>query len=497
MYKKIVSLLASSLFFWFVWVLSLLQAAWIALVSRYPMAFDEAHHYDVIKLHAEKWGPLILRQPPGPATYGPLARDPSYLYHYVMSFPYRLLDAIGLNDQTIIICLRFLSIAMFAVGLLLFRKLLQKTKASNAAINAAFLFFIMIPTVPLLAGQLNYDNLQFPLMALAMLLTVNFAQKLKKRKIDLSLLVQILVVCMLGSINKFTFLPVITAVALYLTFVLTKFYLSNRKRAIKAVKNDWRALSSLRRRVLVGSLAIATGFFVWSYGVNIALYRNPVPPCHVVLGKEKCRDLGTWDRNDKAAANNKGVDPNPIRFSFNWLNGMQYRLFFTINGASGEKRYQNHMAMGITTAASILAIVGAVLLLRYGKRILSNDPAFVCMLFVSLFYIATVWARNYNDYLHLGQMLAINGRYLQPMLLPIVLLLIASYQWAFRTMPGVKLGILFVSFALFLSGGGIIGFVHYSDADWYFEKNLFILQLHEFAKKIVAPLFLWKTGGSI
>jgi len=412
-----------------------------------------------------------------------------------MSFPYRLLESLGLNDQTIIICLRFLSIAMFAVGLLLFRQLLRKTKASDAAINVAFMFFVMIPTVPLLAGQLNYDNLQFPLMALAMILTINFAEALKKRKVKLALLAQILVVCILGSINKFTFLPVITAVVLYLAFILSRFYLLNRKIAIKAVKKDWRTMSKLRRNVAAGGLAIATGFFIWSYGVNIALYRNPVPPCHAVLGKEKCRDLGTWDRNDKAAANNKGVDPNPVRFTYNWLNGMQYRLFFTINGASGESRYQNHMAMGITSAASMLAIVGGLLLLIYGRRILSTDPAFVCMLFISVFYIAIVWSRNYNDYLNLGQMLAINGRYLQPLLLPIILVMIASYQWALRKYPGLKLGLFTVAVLLFLSGGGITGFIHYSNANWYFENQPLIRGLNESAKKLVAPFFLWRGGN--
>ena len=149
------------------------------------MAFHEAHHYEVIKIHAKQWGPLILKQPDGPVLYGPLVRDPSYLYHYLLSFPYRLLDSLGLNDQTIIISMRFISIALFAIGLLLFRKVLQRTKASNAAINAAMLFFIMITKVPLLAGQLNYDNLQFPLMALAMLMTINFRDSLQKRKVDL------------------------------------------------------------------------------------------------------------------------------------------------------------------------------------------------------------------------------------------------------------------------------------------------------------------------
>lgn len=492
MYKKIVKIISSKAFFYIVWVISIVQAAWIALISRYPMAFDEAHHFEVIQLHAKQWGPLILKQPDGPVLYGPLVRDPSYLYHYLLSFPYRVLDSLGLNEQSIIISMRFISIALFALGLLLFRKVLQKTKASNAAINAAMLFFIMIPTVPLLAGQLNYDNLQFPLMALAMLMTINFRESLQKRKVDLFLLAQIIVVCILGSVTKFTYLPVITAIVLYLVFILIHFYRANRKLAKRAVKKDWAGMSTARRWILSGTFTIATGLFIWSYGVNLVLYRNPVPPCHSVLGKERCSENEIWLRNDTAALKNKGVNPNPVLFSYNWLNGMYYRLFFTINGASGTKRYQNHTALGITTAAAALAITGGLLFLRYGRRILQSDPALVFTTFVSLFYIGSVWARNYNDFLNLGQMLAINGRYMQPLLLPIILVLIASYQWALRTMPNVKLGILLISFLLFLSGGGITGFIHYSDTDWYFTGNQLLLQSNDFAKKIIAPLFLWQ-----
>jgi hypothetical protein len=158
-----------------------------------------------------------------------------------------------------------------------------------------------------------------------------------------------------------------------------------------------------------------------------------------VLGKERCSQNEIWLRNDKAALKNKGVNPNPILFSYNWLNGMHYRLFFTINGASGPKRYQNHTALGVTSSAAVLAIIGGLLFLRFGRRILRFDPAFRVIIFVSLFYIGSVWARNYNDYLNLGQMLAINGRYMQPLLLPIILVLIASYQWALKSMPNIKL----------------------------------------------------------
>lgn len=492
MYKNVVSFLASKMFFSIVWLVATMQAIWIAIVSRYPMAFDEAHHYELIKLHALSWNPLILEQPPGPALYGALVRDPSYVYYYVLSFPYRMLGSLGLQDQSIILILRFFSIAMFAVGLILFRHLLLKTKASVAAVHTTLLFFILIPTVPLLAGQLNYDNLQFPLIALAMILMLNFRERLLNRKFSTTLLISTLVVCIIGTLNKFTFLPIITAVTLYLLYITIRFYFSRKNIVIHSLKKDWNHMSTVHKSLLGIVFGVTTGLFVWSYGVNIALYKNPVPPCHFVLGKEQCAASWTWARNDQAAANNKGVDKNPITFSAGWLGNMHYRLFFTINGASGPKRYENHTALGVTITAATLVIVGALLLIRFGRQILKSDYAFIAILFVSLFYFASVWGRNYNDYLHLGQPLAINGRYLLPLLPPIILLLIAAYQRLLFRRPNFKLTLLFISFVLFLSGGGITGYIYYSDADWYVIGNQAVLNLQSVARKFVAPLFLWQ-----
>lgn len=457
------------------------------------MAFDEAYHLSIIKLFSKQWSPLFLHQPPGMATYGALTRDPSYLHHYLLSFPYRLLVSLGANEFTTVVTLRFLNIIMFAVGLLLFRKLLLATRASTAAIHAALFFFVMIPTVPLLAGQINYDNLQFPLMAGTILLAVKFTEKLRAKKFDLPLLLLTIIVSILGTLNKFTFLPVITAIAIYLAVVIGRFYLKDRKQTLRLAKTSWRATSLLKRRVLLASLAVTVGLFMWSYGVNLVVYKNPVAQCHQVLGPARCQTYGPWARNYKFAQENKGVNPNPILFTLNWLGGMQYRLFFTINGATGPELYTNDTAPVVTAVAGLLTISGLVLFVRFGRRMLSKDYALRLMLFVVVVYSASVWGRNYSDYLHLGQMVAINGRYLQPLLMPVILVLIASFQWAFRLMPAVKLGILAASFILFLSGGGSTSFIHYSDMNWYFEKHDIITHMNDFAKKLVAPFFLWRS----
>src|SRR4051812_30373118 len=91
---RIIRLLNSSLFFKIVVALLVLQAAWIAFTGLYPMAFDEDYHLGVIRLYAHHLSPFWDGQPDGADRFGAVARDPSFLYQYLMSFPYRLISLV-------------------------------------------------------------------------------------------------------------------------------------------------------------------------------------------------------------------------------------------------------------------------------------------------------------------------------------------------------------------------------------------------------------------
>src|SRR5438270_10470354 len=103
---KLTRLFADRKFFWFILAFLILQAAWIALSGRYPMAFDEDFHLGIIKLYAHHISPIWNGQPENADVFGAVARDPSYLYQYFMSFPYRLLSVLTESQTAIIIILR-------------------------------------------------------------------------------------------------------------------------------------------------------------------------------------------------------------------------------------------------------------------------------------------------------------------------------------------------------------------------------------------------------
>ncbi len=178
----------------------MLQAGYIAIRSGYPLAFDEGFHVGVIQLHAQQLNPFLGQLPDSANQFGAVATDPSYLYHYLLSFPYRAINLVTNNSFYIVLMLRFISIAFFAVGIVVYRKVLKFSGASNALIGLTILAFTMLPIVSFTAAQINYDNLLFLAVAIALLLCLKFTEKLRKTgEFDIALFVLLVGTCMLTT----------------------------------------------------------------------------------------------------------------------------------------------------------------------------------------------------------------------------------------------------------------------------------------------------------
>src|SRR5487761_1343900 len=122
--QRFYTILNSRRFFWAILVFFVLEAAWVALSAAYPQAFDESFHFGIIKVYSHYWLPFLNSQPPNADAFGAVFRDPSYLYHYAMSFPYRLITLFVHGQTTQVIIMRFINIALAATGLVIFRRVL-------------------------------------------------------------------------------------------------------------------------------------------------------------------------------------------------------------------------------------------------------------------------------------------------------------------------------------------------------------------------------------
>lgn len=463
---RLAAALGQPKFFKFILVLLIVQAAWIALSGSYPMAFDEDFHLGIIRLYAYHLSPFWGGQPAGADTFGAVARDPSYLYQYLMSFPYRLVSFFT-NDQAIqVVVLRFINIGMFAAGIPVYRRLLLKSGASRATVHTCLLVFVLLPVVPFLAAQINYDNLFIPLIGVILLVVTAFATELTgKKRVNAGLLFAIAILCLLASLVKYAFLPLFAAVVAYLAWEILRAPFPNRWRSFLS------ELARLGRRqamFLILLSALATGLFIQRYGVNLVRYHNPVPGCDRILSVKQCSQYGPWIRDYNFAINKIGNAHGPVSYTRDWGYGMWLRTFFTLGGPQTD--YETRGPLLVPASVSIvMAAISVLVLAVFARRVWRNynAPVLWLLTLATVLYCAVLWYDDYHAYTRTQQPVAINGRYLFPVL-PLVFVIVAlAYGQALKRLPNLKLALAGISVAGLLWGGGALTFILRSQDYWY------------------------------
>jgi hypothetical protein len=452
-------------------VLFVLQAVWLACSALYPMAFDEDFHFGLIKLYAHHISPFWDGHPAGGDVFGPLTRDPSYLYHYLMSFPYRLISVFS-SDQTIqVMVLRFLNIGFAASALIVYRKLLLKTKASSAIVNLSLLIFVLVPIAPYLAGQINYDNLLLPLVALSLLLTVKLRESFKNNSLDAKTLFILAAVLMAASLVKYAFLPIFIIIVLYLLYEAYVSY-GTPKRLWAAITKGSKALSK-PMLISLSLLVVLTGvLFVERYGVNIIKYHAPVADCGEVLDFNHCKSYGPWIRDYYFEQNKGNPSLSPLDFNSEWFHGMWYRSFFAISGASND--FQNSGPLTWPAVGTIIfASVGILAFIFNARKLFNryNSRVLWLLLISSLFYVLVLWLQNYKMYKDTAQPVAINGRYLLPVIPIAVLLATLAINEALRARTRLKLAFGTIVLICFVWGGGALTWALRSNDTWYWPNG--------------------------
>jgi hypothetical protein len=134
-----------------------LQATWVAVSARFVM-YDEQYHLAAIKVFSTRWTPFI-HQSAADGPVGDIERYGSYLYHYLLSFPYRAARALELSDGTTLVALRLVSVLAVAGALVYAWRLFRELGAGPVTANIALTVVAMMPLTVFLAGALNYDNL--------------------------------------------------------------------------------------------------------------------------------------------------------------------------------------------------------------------------------------------------------------------------------------------------------------------------------------------------
>jgi len=490
----LIRFLASPKFFIGVLIFFVLQAGWIACTAMYPMAFDEDFHFGIIQIYAQQWSPILTHQPANPGVYGQLIHDPSYLFHYLMSFPYRLLDGLFHNTTLDVVGLRFIDVALFTVGLWLFRKLLLKFGLSKALSNVVILLTTLIPIAPFLAGQINYDNLVMPLVALTLLITLKIKEKINSEsKMPFVYVASLAIVGMLASLVKYTYLPFIAGAVIYLIIV----WLRHKKRADigRSLGITFLKLGLWVKIGLVVALLISLGLFGQRYFYNLAEFHTLSPDCDDVLSVDECMNYGPYQRDQHyVQAKISPTDPAPIQFFGTWMGSMVYRLYFTINSGSAPSRYQNYIGLPLVNITAVVACgIGLIGLIIFGRRIFRTHPTLWLLVLSGGLYIVSLYIVDYLSYLHTGRPVAINGRYLlvmMPLLIGIVGLGWRELLNLFKNASLIKTILVVIVVLLSLNGGGAISFLYFADPNtWYFANDP-LTGFNAWLRGIISPLIV-------
>ena len=450
------------------------------------MAFDEDFHLGIIQIYAHHLSPFFASQPAGADAFGPIARDPSYLYHWLMSFPWRLITALTSNFMTQVILMRLINIGLFSTALVLMRKLLGKTKAAPALINLAMMFFVLTPLVPQVAAQINYDNLLLVVAPLIVLLAVKFKEHLDRRQFNWWLLAGLLIVGLLGSLVKYAFLPFFAAVVLWLAWDMYRRWHTKPSAFWVMLRQGYKKLGTIAKAVAIVGVIVSGGLFFERYGINTIDYGTPIPECNQVLSLKQCASFGAWERNYqfKQSKTHKSSD-NPLVFSYWSARNEAFNLMFALNGRDSGFMVGYPLVLPRLLARAI-GYSSPLLLLLFWKKIFASRTMRLLAL-VSVVYLAALWLKNYMDYLNLGQRVGIQGRYLLP-ILPFVYLGVAmGFAQLLARAPNLRMVLLTSATIMFVLGGGVLTFIMQSGPSWYWP-NPGVLRANQDLQHFLKPI---------
>lgn len=475
----------SNKFFILTLIFFIFQSAWIALSAAYPMAFDENFHFGLIKVYSHYWWPWLSHQPPNSNAYGAVTRDPSYLYHYLMSFPYRLISQIFHEQLGQIISLRFINIILFTIGLYLIRKILRRSGLSKSLTNISIFLFTFIPIVPQLAAQINYDNMLIPLVALNLLLAFKITDQIRNKNPSIVSIIELVSLSFMTSIEKYAYEPIFLGLAIYLFYVSYKTYNKPYKQFFIVLLDNWREQKFYLKMVLLSILIISVSFFAQRDVINLIQYHAIAPSCSKVLNVKECKSYSPWYynyKNHKKVISGHVKFNNPLQYTLDWLYWMWYRLFFAVNGPASS--FKNYPPLPLPSAAALLiALFGIISTIKWRKMIFKENYYMLGLFIVSAVYLITLFGQGYYTYSYTAVLENMNGRYLLPVLLFVIAIFGRALSLQLRKSVTKKSALALIAIILFMQGGGFLTFIVRSNSSWYIS-NPTVIKINKTAKHI-------------
>lgn len=463
--RKTAEFLGSRRFFGATVLLFAIETFWLAITSRFPMAFDEAYHLGLIQFFSHRWNPLVNSQPPGTYKYGAIVHDPSWLYHYLMSFPYRFIGLFTHDIVALVISMRLIDVALMVVNLFILKKLLRLIGLSSALTNLVLVVFAFTPMVTVLSAQISYDDLMIPLTTLSLYVTVLLVRELNERHLDVRRFLSLVCLCLLTSLVKFTFIPIMIGIFIVVAWKIVAYRFAVRAHPLRQAVADFNKSKLYLRIAVLAATALSVFLFSWFYGANAIRYHSPVPECDQVIGKEACLQNYSWNisyhtRQYFQAHPGSGLHLSVVQFTMvHWAFYMSEQLYGGIIPIEGL----TYMSAPLFSLVIMFFAAAVVCLFINFKEIIKKYPELMTLFFISLVYMIFLWSDNYLGFRQSGQPSAINGRYLVPVLAYLYAVFGISVNRVLRRTNrsgAASLGLAIMIIVIFIVFGGFSQYVN-------------------------------------
>ncbi len=472
------------MFLWLVVALFAVQALWVAFSFRYPLPYDEDFHYGLIKIYSHRLSPIITNQPTGYDGYRDLFHEGSHLYHYIMSFPYRLIELFTSVQAKQVLALRVLNIALFGSGLLLFSRLFKKLGVKQRVINVALLFLIFLPMASLVAATINYDNMLFPLTAIFLIYCV---QIIMAKTLDWKAYAGVIIWGCVASLVQVQILPIFAIAVVYLAVVSWRRYgrdfFSELTTSIKK-SSRWSVAT------VATLLIISVGLFSQVYVADTIRYDTPNPDCAATMQESRCMKSAVFS-SYRALLVNKNQRPTvlPPFYAITWLEFMlNFSTWSMAVNTSGMAIHLGPLPL-VQLMVSTFSL-GGIAILLYAWRSMPKNRAFYFLITIAVGLTAAVFIQNIAVYYKYHVPATIQARYLLPILPILVVFITLAIGFVLQRMYWLKLASFVLVFVAFvIAGGGASTHILLSQDNWYWQQPAVIRANHA-AQKVLRHLVL-------
>ena len=432
-------------------------ATYFALHLHHAIIPDEPGHFYISTLFSTTWGT------PEPTDHSlalgniQFNRQP-FAYYWING---RLLDLLsfvmpGVSEWRQLLFLRLVNVLYSVLTViytwLLAKEIIQKRWWSLLVVflTTSTLMFVF------LSGGVSYDNLA-NLCAVAA--TFYLVRALKGKKPITNSLLWVFTIG-LGMVTKKTILPLAAAM-----FIFWLVYIIKHRRQL-----DFKAEFNWKQIVIAVFALLIVGVNVSVYGVNLVKYREPIPDCTDLFTQTQC-DLSVFVRRakdmnfpeEKLTLRDviEQQKTNPINyFEEYWVK----RMLTTIYGIMGHQAYYPSL---IITFYRLLYFLVFIVVIKYWEK---RDFVFYTLLALAVSYVFAIFIESYNEELMSDfQHVAIQGRYLFPVLVPIYILVTDFISRISNTV--IRKLTVGYTFLLFTIGGPVmflLVFASTNHLDWFY-----------------------------